>query len=187
MRRWPAVFAMAIAMPALAADPLTFKGIALGTPRAEVLAALPVVSCQGDRCAWAPPESCHRPLPPDDFCYKAFSYGGVMPDFGAVTFRDGQLVQVVIGFRSERFAELAAAMLERFGSAKQDETGQVQNRMGATFENRRLGWVSGRAALSIVQRTGSVDQGSVSLVDLDYAAGLPDERARAAKAGAKDL
>jgi hypothetical protein len=177
----------ALSGPIAAQEPLTFKGFSVGAERAAFLAGFPSPSmpCSETTCFWSVGSACRG----QDYqeCRKALSYGGVMPLSMMAKFQHDKLVSVYLTFSSDRFRDLSAAMIERFGKPNTDEPSVIQNRMGASFENRRLRWDKGDAGLSITQRAGKIDEGAVSFVSMQYAKDQAEERARSAKQKAKEL
>jgi hypothetical protein len=170
-----------------AQEALTFKGFNLGADRASFLAAFPKPSmaCSESTCFWSGATACRG----HDYqeCRKALSYGGVMPLSVMARFSEDKLVSVYLKFSSDRFPDLSAAMVERFGQPDKDEPSVIQNRMGATFDNRELRWMRGDAGLSIKQRAGKIDEGSVSFMSMEHARQQFEERAKSVKQKAKDL
>lgn len=182
MRTIAAAIALASSV-AFAQEPLTFKGFELGAARSDFLAAFPEGQCKPDTCYWSTKHHCRN----DDKCIKALIYGGVTPEAMLATFSEDRLVSIYLTFSSEQFAGLAAAMVARFGQPDDETNEAVQNRMGATFDNRRLSWIRGDSSLRITKRTSKLDRGTVSLTSLQYLKDKASERQEAAKARAKDL
>jgi hypothetical protein len=179
---------------AQAQEPLTFKGFELGADKEAFLAALPKLGrpCEAGKfspnttfCYWRTETACRG----HDYeqCRNLMSYGGVMPASIMAGFKDDKLVSASLTFDSESFKDLSAVMVERFGKPDKDEPSVVQNRAGATFENRELRWHRGDANLSIKMRAGKVDQGSMFFVSRKYINEQAEERAKDTKSRAKDL
>lgn len=181
-----AVVLTAVSSGAAAQEPLSFKGFELGAERAAILASLPNSECTGDTCYWRP-GACKGGSEAIGACFAGMRYGGVMPLSTSATFRDGKLVSVLVMIGSNAFDSLAAAMTERFGKPDTDQPDVVHNRMGASFDNRKLRWIRGDAALSVTKRSGKIDEGSVFFISQEYLKQRESERARDTKAKAKDL
>jgi hypothetical protein len=171
---------------ALAQEPLSFKGFELGAEREKFLAAFPKL----DRpcttvCHWSAASACRG----HDYqeCRKALSYGGVMPMSILVRFKDDKLVSVYLTFDTDRFRDLSVAMVERFGKPEKDEPSVVQNRAGASFDNRKLTWERGDAILTVTMRSGKIDQGTVSFVSFKYMKEEYEDHQKAVKSKAKEL
>ncbi len=167
-----------------AQEPLSFKGLMLGAPREKVFVALPppVSPSCGDSCFFSV-TACRG----SEDCRKQFSYGGVPIQSMLVRFREDKLVSVYLVYASDSFGTLSAAMVERFGKPDMDRTSPVQNRMGASFDNRSMTWIHGDAMLWIRQRASQVDRGSVTFTSKQYLEDADRERKDEAKARAKDL
>jgi hypothetical protein len=176
---------------ALAEEPLTFKGFELGADRSSFLAAFPKPLCKGspehgDTCFWTPKDDCPT-FDTQGPCFKAFNYGGVLPNNILVTFYKARLVRVSVYFPEPRFRELRDAITERFGTPAVMKNDVVQNRMGATFDNTRLIWTRGDAILSLRQRGSKIDEGVASLMSKTFSERMREEGKDAVKRRAKDL
>lgn len=173
--------------PAMTAadDSISFKGFPLGGNKDAFLARFPGLACRADRCSATPEEDCTTM---GRACYKTgHSYGGVLPRFLAVEFREGRLVSVFMKFPTAQFAGLTDAMRVRYGAAGQDAVYVVNNRMGAAFENRRLMWEKGDVRLEVQQRTENLDEASVLLISRPFLEKLDEERMEKAREAAKGL
>lgn len=165
---------------------LSFKGLELGAPRDAVLATLGDIRCSGTRCSALPQRTCTNTDPGSE-CFKRLSYGGALPIFLGVEFRDDRLVSVYLTFPERRFDELRDALIERFGPPTHQEASTVQNRMGASFEARQAEWKKGDANLQLKQRGSKIDEGSLFLVSIQYTHRSAEERKQKAKDTAKDM
>lgn len=175
-----------VAGAAVAQEPLTFKGLELGADKAQVLAVLPNSDCRGDSCYWRA-QNCKGDTDARIECAKGMSYGGVFPLWTAATFRDGKLATVMVMIKSEAFESLAEAMTQRFGKPDFDQSEIVQNRMGASFDQRGVSWMRGDVSLRLKKRSNKIDEGSVFFVSRQYIEESAAERKAATKAKAKDL
>jgi hypothetical protein len=180
-----------VALPALAQEPLTFKGFQLGATRAEFLAPFSALasSCKDDNCHGFPAKDCATASPesPRHKQCEPFTYAGIYPETMSATFRDDRLVSVLLVYASEKFEQMKAAMLERFGPPQDTKTEMLQNRMGASFENQSLTWLQGDALLQLSQRFNRVDQGMIGLVSKQHVERRKNERKDETKARAKDM
>lgn len=180
MTRYIFVALLLFTAPAAAQEPLTFKGFELGADKEAFLAALPPASiCREDRCTWTA-ERCSG-------WEKQCSYGGVVPELIGATFKDGKLATVIVFMPSSKFDELASAMRERFGKPARDEESTIQNRMGASFDNRKLRWIRSGVWLDLTKRAGKIDRCTVFLTSEQHAMEAAEKRKADAKARAKDL
>jgi hypothetical protein len=93
----------------------------------------------------------------------------------------GKLETIGITFDEKHFSQVGAALEEKYGQGNlKSET--LQNRMGATFENRILSWRKGEATLEAKRYSGKIDTSSV-IYRSDFAL---QEFARRSKSSVKD-
>ncbi len=72
----------------------------------------------------------------------------------------GKLETISLTFDEKHFSQVAAALVEKYGQGNsRSET--LQNRMGATFENRILSWRRGQATLEAKRYSGKLDASGV--------------------------
>lgn len=131
---------------------LEFKGIALGS-------AIATIEDTGRF-------SCRDPRNPiaDRICSLKFnereSIAGAPIRVLVLYYYSGKLETISIAFDEKHFSQVAAALSEKYGQGTlTSET--VQNRMGATFENRILSWRRGQATLEAKRYSGKIDTSSV--------------------------
>lgn len=182
-----AAAALLCSFNATSQEPLTFKGFSIGAGKAEFTSAFPGIKCTGETCIMAPSRDCSYADPQQSECFKAMSYGGFLPDYVAAKFENDRLVSVYISVPEPRFRSLSVAMKERFGAPTQERDRPVQNRAGATFDNKVLVWRAAEGQLTLTQRAGKIDQSSVFLISLKYAVRATRENLQKAKESAKDL
>jgi len=179
-----------IAQPAVAQEPLTFKGLEIGSSVERFMEIAPGARCIASRCFVFVSSECKMGRgTTEDFmaCRKRYSYGGHIPLSITGTFDENKLVSVYVKISERSFEGLLVAMQERFGPPSIDSRSTLQNRMGASFDNRRVGWERTGTVITITQRAGQVDEGSVFFTSAAYAKKAEEEREQKAKAGAKDL
>lgn len=131
---------------------LEFKGIALGS-------AIATIEDTGRF-------SCRDPGSPiaDRICSLKFNeretIAGVPIRVLALYYYSGKLETISIAFDEKYFSQVAPALSEKYGQGTvRLET--LQNRMGATFENRILSWRRGQATLEAKRYSGKLDTSSV--------------------------
>ena len=131
---------------------LDFKGIALGS-------AIATIEDTGRF-------SCRDPGNPiaDRICSLKFNeketIAGAPIRVLALYYYSGKLESISIAFDEKHFSQVAAALAEKYGQGNmKSET--LQNRMGATFENRILSWRRGEATLEAKRYSGKIDTSSV--------------------------
>lgn len=152
---------------------LEFKGISLGS-------AITTVEDTGRF-------SCRDPRSPiaDRICSLKFNeretIAGVPVRVLALYYYSGKLETISIAFDEKYFSQVAPALSEKYGQGTvRSET--LQNRMGATFENRILSWRRGQATLEAKRYSGKLDTSSV-MYRSDFAL---QEFARRRKTSVKD-
>lgn len=102
-----------------------------------------------------------------------------------------KLERITILFDAKHFSKVAAALTEKYGAGSVT-TGVVQNRMGATFENKTHSWRRGNATLSAVHYPSKLDWSrSIVIYRTDFASEEFGRRQRrqgtTVKENAKDL
>lgn len=61
-----------------------------------------------------------------------------------------------------RFFEVVAALTEKYGKPTEESSEVIQNRAGASFDNKKVLWKKGQAVIEARQRAGSVDTCSIN-------------------------
>ncbi|BBK31510.1 hypothetical protein EDC65_0313 [Stella humosa] len=76
-------------------------------------------------------------------------------------FLDQKLVRIMITFRAEHYGTIAEEIAGKYGPADHTERRTIQNRMGATFGDRRHVWVRKTSSIAMGERgaAGKVDAG----------------------------
>jgi hypothetical protein len=104
----------------------------------------------------------------------------------ALFFYSGRLEQILISFDAENFSSVEAALGEKYGKGT-ISTETLTNRMGATFENRKVVWRRGKAAVRAERHAGQADR---SMVTYQTDFGVEENARRrnsSTKSKAKDL
>jgi hypothetical protein len=103
----------------------------------------------------------------DPDCYRqnirASLFGATLPISYFVTLRDGAIDSVTIRFDSSSFGMIAGGLIEKYGPPSRDVTERVQNRMGATFDDRTVEWNRPDGQIRARERAGSVDTSTVEM------------------------
>lgn len=152
---------------------LEFKGIALGS-------AIATIEETGRF-------SCRDPGSPiaDRICSLKFNeretIAGVPIRVLALYYYSGKLETISIAFDEKYFSQVAPALSEKYGQGTV-RLEALQNRMGATFENRILSWRRGQTTLEAKRYSGKLDTSSV-MYRSDFAL---QEFARRRKTSVKD-
>ncbi len=132
--------------------PFDFKGIALGSD---------IASIEGTSIF-----SCRDPQSPiaDRICSLKFgereTIAGAPVQVLLLYYYFGKIETISISFDSKHFSEVAAALTEKYGAGSV-KTEAVQNRMGATFENKIYSWRRGNATLEAKCYSSKIDRSSV--------------------------
>lgn len=89
---------------------------------------------------------------------------------------------------ANRFADVLAALREKFGEPGSVETGVVKNLMGVEFQNTTVTWTAPNGdVLTARERSGNVDESTVTLESRDFAATMQRLLDAEAKRAAGDL
>lgn len=130
-------------------EPDGFKGVPFGTPKAEMLTAFPGLRyCRDTPTITEPKTMCL--IDP----YLVGTARGKLYFFFDLTGFTG----VVFYFHPDDFDFMVEVAETKYGSPQNDTTTPVQNRMGATFENRRLTWRGSVASVGLTKYTDSLDR-----------------------------
>lgn len=159
-------------------EPFEFKGIALGSDIAAIESSSRF--------------SCRDPNSPiaDRTC--SLRYGEKETIAGApvntllLHFYGGKLHAISISFEAKNFSQVADALKEKYGEAV-FKTEEIQNRMGATFENRIYTWRRPEAILEAKRFSSKIDTSS-AFFRTDFALQeFTRRRGSSVKEKAKDL
>jgi hypothetical protein len=176
----PLFFALSILAAGAHAQALDFKGIALGAELAAVKAANPRLNCRAASDADLPVG--------DTICALGREAGetiaGAPVIFILVSLYDRKVASINVKFPERSFDQVAAALVEKYGKPRSDETNATQNRAGATFVNRELVW---DGEIRLQQRAGRIDESLFVMRTADSLAEFQRRSAGAAKSAAKDL
>jgi len=158
--------------------PFDFKGIALGSD---------IASIEGTSRF-----SCRDPQNPiaDRICSLKFgereTIAGAPVQVLLLYYYSGKLETISISFEPKHFSEVAAALTDKYGAGSV-KTEAVQNRMGATFENKTYSWRRGNATLEAKRYSSKIDRSSV-MYRTDFALQeFERRRGTTVKEKAKDL
>ncbi|HAM59574.1 MAG TPA: hypothetical protein DCQ64_30860 [Candidatus Rokubacteria bacterium] len=158
--------------------PFDFKGIALGSD----------ISSIENTSRF----SCRDPQSPiaDRVCSLKFgereTIAGASVEVLLLYYYSGKLETISISFSAKHFSEVAAALTEKYGAGSV-KTEAVQNRMGATFENKIYSWRRDNATLEAKRYSSKLDRSSV-MYRTDFAQQeFARRRGTTVKEKAKDL
>lgn len=159
-------------------SPLEFKGIALGSDISTVESS-GRFSCRDSQSPLA-----------DRMCYLKLrekeTIAGAPVRVLLLHYYSGKLERITVAFDEKHFSQVTAALMEKYGQG-QLKTEEVQNRMGATFENKTYSWRRGAATLQARRYSSKLDTSTV-MYGTDYALKeFTRRKATSVKEGAKDL
>lgn len=157
----------------VAAPPLEIKGVPLGASEADAVRTIPALNCQdfrGDRMCTI-----------GQTAAAAFPYGSARPKNYIFSFRGDRLGIAMVVLATADVDGVIAALMEKYGPPKSDDRGTIQNRMGATFDQRTATWVTPEGRIVATQRASKIDEGQITFT----ANWFLDEFAKAAPAAAK--
>lgn len=115
------------------------------------------------------------------------SIAGAPVDMWLITMRGGEVATIYVQVLNRHFERVIAALKERFGPPTKQEDGQVQNRMGATFDQKELTWRSEGGVLSVKKRGGKIDTMSLMLTSEAKLSESHEQKKERAKTDAGDL
>lgn len=173
MRMTPAV--LLLWATTSAASGLEVKGIQLGSPESDVIAAMKSPHCSESKGA----RYCHDIGRP--------TFGGQPVEMLSAEIKEGGTATVLVSFKERSFSAVIAALQAKYGEPSSDKSSVVKNRMGASFDHREVSWVQGEQVLVARQRSGSIDKSSVMLVSLSNLERAKEERSERAERDAADL
>lgn len=147
------ILLLLLAAPGSAQEPsFDFKGIALGSD----------ISFIENTSRF----SCRDPQNPiaDRVCSLKFgereTFASVPVEVLLLYYYSGKLEIISISFEAKHFSEVASALTEKYGQGVVKTEG-VQNRMGATFENKIYSWRRGNSTLEAKRYSSKLDRSSV--------------------------
>jgi len=132
-----------------------FKGIALGSAIA-VIESDSRFTCKDSQGPLA-----------DRICNLKFSeketIAGAPIQSAMLTYYYGKLERIGISFSENHFSGVISALVEKFGATPL-KTEMVQNRMGASFENRIYSWRRNNATLLARRYSSNLERSSVDYI-----------------------
>jgi hypothetical protein len=185
--------------PIIPREPIEFRGIPLGSGENVVTEKFPELSCYprnspfADRYCYVQSE-CHG-YKYDDYkghsdCLanpaKVWNYGGYKSDV-YVWFINNALVRVSISFHVNLYQRILGALVTKYGKPDDTKTEEVQNKMGAKFDNEISSWNVSGVTLTINKYGDDLTKSSV-LYSLDSSIqDMAERRKKENEATAKSL
>lgn len=102
-------------------------------------------------------------------------------------FRDGLAHTFLVNFRAADYERVIEAMTQRWGKPAREDKGEVQNRMGARFDQLEHEWMIGGAVFRAKKRSSNVTEGQLALTSIERIKQAPADKAERARSDAKDL
>lgn len=189
MRRYLAV--IALALPAMAgAEPITLKGLAPDMTKAQLEQTHPGLTknCIPVQKVAPDAEVCGYPSVGGPRIEALDTLAGVPVKRWLATMRKGTTDSIMVLQDNGDFERVKAAMEQKFGRPFSVEPGEVQNRMGATFDQIKIRWSLEGRLLTIQKRSGKLDEMMILLSsEAAMRERAEDVRNRRPKADAKDM
>jgi hypothetical protein len=160
------------------AEPLAFKGIALGSAITAV-ATDPRYDCRATRAPAADRICSLRHQEQETIA------GAPVNSIFWLSYR-GRVTGIVINLDERHFQQVLAALQAKYGPGEVHSEA-VQNLKGAAFENRIHRWRQAGGSLQAQRYAGRLDKSSVRYVDDAAAKGIEADRQRGRAAPASDL
>ncbi|MDE1139552.1 MAG: hypothetical protein PW999_07825 [Paraburkholderia tropica] len=115
---------------------------------------------------------------PGFLCFEGYgrtSYGNLwgLPNLGfgytvKVMIDKGMVTSFIVETPSDNFAALAKVLTQRYGAPRSQESGRVQSKAGAEFDNTTLKWSGQRVTIDAEMRSGKVDTAQAYISDKVY-------------------
>jgi hypothetical protein len=114
-------------------------------------------------------------------------FGSAIVDNANFDLIDGKVESVTLFIQERDFADLAAALTEKYGKPAEDHDAPVQNRLGATFHNRAAVWDLPDGTIVASQHAGDLDHGAVMFSSAKSRKAAADRSVSKPKQDAKGL
>jgi hypothetical protein len=105
-------------------------------------ASVGVIACAAERSNWSGPQSTLANVPLQGIGYKFFK---------------GHLFSIMAVFGSDNYAAMKASFTETFGAPASSNSHEVQNRMGAKFDDDTTVWSNGLSMIEMRQRQSDLN------------------------------
>ena len=115
------------------------------------------------------------------------SFAGQRIKYFAVSMRGELIESARVSLPNSAWLLVTTALREKFGPPAATETGTVQNRAGATFEQEELTWRDADIYLTAKKRGSDIDTMAIELRSLETDRSAVEAVKSKAKEGAKDL
>lgn len=155
-------------------EPDGYRGLTWGT---TVAAAAEVLdSAERCLCMWggddnslckAKPEKDPKKVPPSRVCFTTFEVGPVQVE-DQITFLNDSLAAASMSFDTDHYEKMREIFIDKYGPPTSRESKEVQNRMGATFQQEELEWKGKTTTVSLNRYGSKLTQGAAYLLTNAY-------------------
>jgi hypothetical protein len=192
-------YALLIALIATATNigaqgpPLEIKGVPIGASMDELQAKIPGFTCAASGCILLVSsyvsKQCGSGASSNCLlkAWEPLKFGPAFPKYYRAEFKDGKLARVSVTIDQGLAGQVIIALTEKYGKPSTDDVKSIQNRAGATFDNRVATWVRDDGEIKVEQRSGSINDGDVTISAKGYNEAATKEIVDKAKASAKGL
>lgn len=148
--------------------PVEFKGVPMGATRTELLSKWPEFRCYPSGCRLVVDEVRRAACAITDTpCWlkvvERFRFGPAQVRSYDVDFRGDLVSTARIVMSRNWYPQLVIALTEKYGPPHKDATDQVQNRMGAKFDNRTVSWAFPTGTIKAEERGLDIDTSMVTM------------------------
>ena len=158
-------FGQTHSVPPWPQEPSALLGIQLGQPLIQSIPVCPQIDTYGlKRYEWVGVDhQCSEPISDFFVIHNTKMFKGVY-----VRQVDGKVGSISASFRASEADQISEAMIDKFGPAHLVKVEDVQNRMGATFEDHVLTWKGSNVVLTFDSIGSEVDEGLVTISTASY-------------------
>lgn len=104
------------------------------------------------------------------------TYGGIALEATQLYFGAEGLQTVILHFKPRDADELIESVTAKFGPPTADDRSAVQNRMGATFDQRTVRWMVGGSQIKVDRYSSTITRGMLSISTPDALAHMKATR-----------
>lgn len=201
MKRTIGIALFLSAAAALGADRAEFRGLAMGTSKAEFREQNPLFTCamEKDTCTLgisSPRSECSAirlfspNAPRDAKCVQAIQEAATYANKPAsfiVRFTDDTLASVHVSFTPRDFDAIADALQQRYGAPGTARSETLRSNAGISVENRILTWVVGGDQITASKYGSRINSGYVMILSSEEYQRLKEEAATSKRTAPSNL
>jgi hypothetical protein len=178
--KWIALVLLPWCVPAIPDEPYAFKELRFGMAVEAVKGNRPGLKCRDSKS------------PIGDVTCSAITPGetiaGVQLKTMLLGFHNDRLTSIFLVFDHNSFRIVTDALREKYGPPNSEENDAVQNRAGATFDNKKLVWKNATGdMMRASERFSKITESSVGFYSADYQRLFLERKAEDQKGRVKDL